>query len=371
MQQADISFLNEPYYLVTIPEFKEKHRIDLHVHRYDVPGKGWKGFPLKYPTGSVQLKDVTDTSYVTVPHVDDKTEFKVLEYPTINIEKNIFQIKGPKLVDSTRVNIISDITKMLQADFTIYRYTLEEFEELLTKEENETKELAQRTLKAFQDVNEPAFKEDIARYYLLYTRGGVYLDPKAILKKRLIDKYFRLNLYDGFVVIYDNSQNVPEMNLMAFRKGSQLMKDVLEKAVTNVENRVYGNSSQAPTGALCFRECLMKDGVFSKTTREIKYGENNEKIFILRQEAGRLYDDSNRPLWNRDVCSNTYDRSLLANSSVASPNFWLHCRLYPDGNCSSWNNWKFYISERTDTPYLVGLAIAGVILVAILYFFFY
>ncbi len=370
MQQADISFINEPYYIVAIPEYKSEHDINLHVYRYDIPGRGWKSFSLKYPNGTVQLKDAVDTSYLTVPHTDGNTEFKPLKPVSLNVEKNIFQIKGPKVVEDTRANIISDITRMLQIDFNIQRYTLEEFEELLQGECDED-DFKKRTLKAFQDVMDPTCKEDIARYYLLYTRGGVYLDPRAILKKRLTDSYFRLNLYDGFIVISDNSQSIPELNLMAFKKGSRLIKDVLEKAVTNVEQRLYGSSSQQPTGALCFRECLIRSTsspILPRTAREIRYGD--EKIFILRQEAGRLYDDLNKPLWNRDVCSNTFSTSLTGKIQ-GIPNFWLHCNLYPDGNCYSYHNWQYYMSESTQAQYIVVFTVAGILLLGLIYFYFH
>jgi len=366
--------------MVTVPEYKDPNNLKLHVFRYDIPGKGWKSLFLKYPSGAIAIKEAKDTSYEVFPHTDSNATFKPLEPIPLKIEKNIFQLKDIRTIDNVRDTIISDFNKMLHVNFKISSYTIEEFEKLLvedsstsgntlvdglfdTSDNTSSKLLAERTLKAFKDIGDQIYKQHIASYYLLYTRGGVYLDPKSILKRSLEDKFFHLTEHDGFIAMYDNNNGIPELGFIACKKGSSLIGDTLNKALSNIENRYYGTSSQEPTGNLCFRDIILKG---TKEGKTLKYG--GETFYVLREEAGRLYDETNRMVWNRDVYTNIMDKSL--DNRVSGSNLWLQCRLYPDGNCYSLSNWKFYASESSETQSALAiLAVSFIIALAIFIYY--
>ncbi len=355
MKTANLSFINEPYYIISVPEYKDEHSLDLHLFRYDIPGKGWRAMNLRYSKeGIIPVKEASNTSYAVVQHVDPKATFTPIEDKVINVERNFFQIKDETILDNVKSLILTDINKMVQNKFTYKIYSLEEVEELLVSDNSD---LAKATLEAFRDAKDSSQKRNIASYYLLYTSGGVYMDCKSLLKRSLEDTFFRLNLYDGFIGLYETSSGAPDSSFIACKKGSKLLKATLTKAIENVKNRFYGSSPQEPTGYLCFKEIT---GKLMTTMRDLRY--EDEKYFILKEETGRLYDDNNKLVWNRDVFINMLDKK-------ATPNLWLHCGLYSDGNCSNFGNWKFYLNESPQTQSAIFVLLILVFAVVAFYLF--
>lgn len=339
MKLADVTFTNEPYYFVTIPEYKDAHNIKVHVFRYDIPGKGWRSMQLKYPSGGVVVKEASNTSYQSFDHTNEVVEFKEKVVDQIRVERNIIQIHNTK-IENTKESILQEINQKLHVGFENKIFTLEEFEKYLVNltEEGEYKEIAERTLKNYRLINEAAGKQNIAKYFLLFTLGGIYMDPRSVIRMRFDEKYFRLNLYDGFISLYGNN-STPDLGLLACKKNSPLLKLVLEKALTNVENRFYGSHEQEPTGNLCFKECIEKltsVGFLSKDLREIRHGD--EKFFILREDSGRLYDDRNKLIWNKDVYVNSIDRKL-GDMFRLPQNLWSYSQFYTEGNPTPTINW--------------------------------
>src|SRR6185437_13428432 len=165
-----------------------------------------------------------------LPNVDANAEL-----PRLKVERNFFQsTKNAKKLPEN-IKIKRDFNQELHEGFKYFMYDDEDIEKIYTTDNTE---LSLRTLACFKVLNNGSFKADLFRYYILYTRGGVWMDDKSILRYSLNDRYFSLDKYDGFIVYGKNVVGI-EIAFIASRSGSPFFKSLLEECIKNIENREY------------------------------------------------------------------------------------------------------------------------------------
>ncbi len=116
-------------------------------------------------------------------------------------------------------------------------------------------------IEAYDSVRSTSYKADLLRYYLLYKYGGIYTDDKSLFRYPLdsdvFGKVFNDPGCDGALIVVESCLN-PEIAFLASKKGSRLIKGVLELAISNINKRFYAESPFEITGNKCFQEVLKR-----------------------------------------------------------------------------------------------------------------
>jgi len=200
------------------------------------------------------------------------------------ISKNIFYIwLGSETFEKMRENI--ENIKNLNPSYKVICYDNTMGEGFL-KENFEEKILnSYRTLVPF------AYKSDLLRYCLLYTYGGIYMDPKISSENlfsfsELEDKeYFARDLESSGKGIYNG--------FMMCRKNNEKLLRVIHKICENCENRCYGNednilSALEITGPILLVKYFTDEEM---NTFELEvYKVDNQNVFIRKnKEKNILY----------------------------------------------------------------------------------
>jgi hypothetical protein len=107
-----------------------------------------------------------------------------------------------------------------------------------------------RTLSAYDKLVPGAYKADMWRYCVLYKHGGIYLD----IKLRPADDFKLIYLLDKRHYVQDRLEYFKPGTLGLYnaciieQKGSECMKQCIEKIVEHVETNYYGYNDLYPTG---------------------------------------------------------------------------------------------------------------------------
>jgi mannosyltransferase OCH1-like enzyme len=101
-------------------------------------------------------------------------------------------------------------------------------------------------LNAFNTLIPGAYKADLWRYCVLYINGGIYLDIKYMPINGF--KFISLTEKEHWVLDIDN--NGIYNALIVAKPRNVILLQAIDKIVSNVKNRYYGNSCLEPTGPL-------------------------------------------------------------------------------------------------------------------------
>lgn len=101
-------------------------------------------------------------------------------------------------------------------------------------------------LNAFDSLIPGAYKADLWRYCILYKNGGVYID----IKYAPCNKFSFINLMEKEHWVLDMDKYGIYNALIVCKPRNQILFKAINKVVSNVKNRFYGNSSLEPTGPL-------------------------------------------------------------------------------------------------------------------------
>lgn len=167
----------------------------------------------------------------------------------MKIERNFYQSCKDKDKLHHKISSSIQINKDKQKNFKHYLLDDNDINKIYMEDmqNEELKDIARRSYECTKVIKPGPFKADIFRYYILYTRGGVWLDDKSKLNCDMEDPIFSLDIHDGFLIYGSWIQGV-EIAFMATRSKSPLFYLFLDKCLRNIENREYGRDCLNITG---------------------------------------------------------------------------------------------------------------------------
>lgn len=290
---------------------------------------------------------------------------KVLDNKNIkvNIEKNFIQsTKNVKKVSSLLKNLFQ-LNGELQNTWNYVMFEDDDIVEMYNSDmkDQELSSYAKRALSAMNIIQANSFKADIFRYYYLYTRGGVWMDDKCVLRYSLDDPIFELNKYDGFFV-YDYISGNIEIAFMATKAKSILFKDLLEQCLSNIEKRFYGKEWLEVTGPSMATKLIKKE-VKNIPKDILTY--KGLKYKILTSVFATVYVN-NSLIWKQSAIHDINLQRLFDKDHYLQ--VWSDARLYKDDNSNYTLNFFSFYSKL---PYVIFTIIFPVVLCLTLYFIIY
>lgn len=115
----------------------------------------------------------------------------------------------------------------------------------------------QRVFNAYMTLQPIAYKADLYRLVALYHYGGVYLDSKMVLLKKMEDF---LPQNGGAFIPYDAGFKNIQGAMLAFPIKDPFLRAAIDQIVLNVENRFYGNGFLSPTGPALLEDVWVSKG---------------------------------------------------------------------------------------------------------------
>lgn len=144
--------------------------------------------------------------------------------------------------------------------------------------------LGTENLSLFDKIKAYAFKADLARYVILYNRGGYYYDVG-------IYPNFKFENYDdGFIYpIHDSIKAECFINgFMSFNKTHHnFLKEAIEKCLSNIQNNYYGSNELDITGPTMLYKCdhskmTKGDAVLYNNNQQLEAKYNNQIHFLSK-----------------------------------------------------------------------------------------
>lgn len=115
-------------------------------------------------------------------------------------------------------------------------------------------------LYAYEKLKPYAYKADLARYCLLYTYGGWYIDLTLSLQCHLtIDGSVRSLVFRDFQYASGNPWSCTN-GLIFFRNNDPVLLNAINRIVENCRINFYGKSPLCPTGPSLLGQCLAEMG---------------------------------------------------------------------------------------------------------------
>lgn len=323
MKHADINLKGVPAHISYIPEYKNEKTVVFHFYDVLNIGKEWKSFPVKYK----------DQEFIVPSSVDQKIIFektfssvKEKKYDThrMKVENNLFQ-------SSKNFNSLEQSVKLkLEFNSKLQSYSNYQFlddravKDLLEKDDSD---FSHRVQEAFKVLNPGAYKADLLRYYLLYTRGGVWLDDKSMLRLPIINPQFGLDVYDGFFV-HNYNESPLETGFFGARKGHSLVQQFLTRALENVEARVYTKSNMGITGPFLVKTVLEENKLFFDEGSSLEY--KNTTSLVLDGRRNKLFTEKDNLFWSHsNDINSTIERMKSKNHYYHQ---WSYGTVYTDNN---------------------------------------
>jgi|SRR6185437_2806053 len=304
-------------------------RFHIHVLNFDI--KLPKTFVFFYNNERIVHKnDLSENEDYTF------FDYKLLQLPAattskkLNIEKNLFQSVKNKHNLSRKVSSFKKFNERFQSisGFKYHLYDNNDIDNLF-EEDKKNNELSKRVHDAYKVLIPGAYKADLFRYYIIYTRGGVWLDDKSILKYPLDDNYFSLDKHDGFITKINGS--VFETSFMGGKKFNILHYGLLMKCLENIESRHYGFNPMEITGPTMASNLIKEN---KELVKNFKVVDNN---------FGRLYSNDGGIIWKHKEL--TYDEIMRVFDESYYMTHWRNATVYIDDNSKkSLCLFDFYIS---------------------------
>ncbi len=334
---ADLLYTGLPSHSV-IQSFIDEHddtKLELHIRRWDRDYlSGWEG------SYNLSMKDKDGNLIADNVFVPESTKANIiikgvqcLRKPPVtkkfegNIPMNFFQTSAHKFTDKPNysgiINNLHEINRLLQWNFD---YKCLSDKEAISEIESSGD---QKLVKAYHALISHSFKADVLRYYLLYKYGGIYMDDKALLRYPLDTNIFADILeYSDMVLIGTKSCLMPEIAFLATRPGSKILHEVLQRVITNIENRFYGDSPFEITGNKCFQHVLEEK---SRHVEGNWYKCFGERLYFFER---KLHQET--LFVNGDIHWLQFVVPWTQTSKWGDPNYYVNLhykrKIYTDGN---------------------------------------
>jgi len=136
-------------------------------------------------------------------------------------------------------------------------------------------------LYVYNNLKPGAYKADLFRYCILYIYGGVYMDIKFILHKKLKDLILKYNYIFVSDLQTDKTCRGGSFNgFIVSAKNNNIFIDCINQIILNYKNNYYGLNSLYPTGP-----CLL--GYIIQTY----YPFINYKLYVVYKPDGYTIND--------------------------------------------------------------------------------
>ena len=278
-----------------------------------------------------------------------KGYFSELKEKSKKIEKQCVDVKIPKnFIQSTKdkekvsqlIKTLFQLNEELQNGWNYIVYEDEDIMKLYEQDMSQPTSLAAYAKRAYDATNiiqANSFKADIFRYYYLYTRGGVWMDDKSVLRYSLDDPIFSLDKYDGFLV-YDEAARHIEIAFLCTKAKTQLFKDLLEKCLTNIEKRFYGKECLEVTGPTMATRLIQENIPIIAKKDFLDY--KGEKYKLFSSSISTVYH-GNSLLWKQSAMHDINIQRIFEKNHYLQ--VWSDGRLYKDDNSNyRLNAFTFY-----------------------------
>lgn len=136
-------------------------------------------------------------------------------------------------------------------------------------------------LYVYNNLKPGAYKADLFRYCILYIYGGVYMDIKFILHKKLIDLITKYNYI--FVCDLQTEKTCKGGSFNGFiisAKNNNIFIDCINQIVLNYKNNYYGLNSLYPTGPCLLGYIIQNNYPFI-----------NYKLYVVSKPDGYTIND--------------------------------------------------------------------------------
>ncbi len=306
---------------------------------------------------------------LTTPH-----PVKTKKSPIIRIENNLFQTVKNKNNLPRLIKSLTEFNKKKQNFFNYYLLDDEDIEQLYTNDSKQTDDerlatFAKRAHACNRNLRPGAYKSDLLRYYIIYTRGGVWLDDKSTLRLPLEDPFFGLDIYDGFITCYKfNDYRTVETSFMAGSKYNRLHELLLTKCLENLENRFYGEETMEITGPTMASKVL--EPYLSQTGATAGVftcggGEETAKNYLKLKTVnvvGHLRGKNDELIWkHKDI---NYDELIrCCFSREYYMRFWADGKVYCDDNT---NHVNLFWNHVTKSQFVLAIFSLCIIMITIL-----
>jgi len=116
-------------------------------------------------------------------------------------------------------------------------------------DENDSREFIKNNfdmsvLNAYDNLIPCAYKSDIARYCILYKKGGIYLD----IKYNCVNGFKLIALTEKEYFVRDRPKKMVYNALIVIKPENPIMLECINKIVNNVKTKFYGKCPLWPTG---------------------------------------------------------------------------------------------------------------------------
>jgi mannosyltransferase OCH1-like enzyme len=99
-------------------------------------------------------------------------------------------------------------------------------------------------LKAYKSLIPCSYKSDLWRFCVLYINGGIYMD----IKYKCVNNFKLIALTEKEYFVRDRPKNMTYTALIVVKPQNPIMLNCINKIVSNVRNKYYGESALEPTG---------------------------------------------------------------------------------------------------------------------------
>lgn len=273
--------------------------LEIVMYRWDrYAYQGWESFPLIVEFPSTSSSAFLEFDFPASYNLDDEHTFRIPVPSSASLQerplqqgrvipRTIFNLSAPLVKQHSEehrrsLEVIRSITDVIQGD-SLYLIIDDDAGLREVEEASHIPHFAE----AYKAVKPGSYKADLLRYYLLYQYGGVYLDDKSILRFSLDSDVMDAVFIDPDTNIPNDlfiglSGSTPEIAFMGARRGSPIMRAVLDAAITNIMNREYGYDRLSITGNTLFKNVIEQQYEFLQQERVkfLKRGLVNEAITV-------------------------------------------------------------------------------------------
>jgi mannosyltransferase OCH1-like enzyme len=196
---------------------------------------------------------------------------------SLKVISQIYISAGNTIPDAIHKNI--QTTKTLYADYEHTLYNLEMCRQVVKDT------LGNANLVLFDKIRPYAFKADLARYIILYNKGGYYYDVG-------FSPNFKFESYDS-AFIYPTHHTVKSNcfinGFMSFNKTQHsFLKCAIDTCLNNIHNNYYGNHPLDITGPTMLYQCDHSEvtkgtPVLYNDNLQLKAVHNNQIHFLSKQ----------------------------------------------------------------------------------------
>jgi mannosyltransferase OCH1-like enzyme len=144
-----------------------------------------------------------------------------------------------------------------------------------------------RVLNAYDSLFSNAMKADLARACIVYIYGGWYadisitaIDSNFILNPNPNPSIFFYDLQEDFFLKEIGYRTAIQNGFFYSESNEEILKHIIDKIVSNVENKYYGTTPWDTTGPLAYGEVIEKQGKLENIGTFVYNEEYKRRVYL-------------------------------------------------------------------------------------------